>query len=399
MKNRPFFNPVLDQANRRTCMLIVTHNCNLDCSYCYESHKDKASMSVELAKKLILREFDFVKRSSRFKEMEIDFMGGEPLMNFDLIRQIVEWLETGVSDVPYICFATTNGTLLNDERKSWFRKHKRTICLTASYDGTSTMQQENRHTGENAIDLEFFHELWPEQGFHMTVSRKTLPNLFNGLKILMKKGWRVEVALAQGEQWTREDSQVLKRELRKFKDAYLNGEFSGVIDLLRRDLYTIGDVHTRETMRRYCGAGENMVTYEIDGTAYGCHLFTPLVLGKENALTLKERDMTGAMIELDEKCKNCVLADYCSTCMGFNYRYRGDLGRKDMNFCLMNLAIAEVSCEFQVATLAKESTYSKTEAEFAKSVLNAYPILAQFDSAFSEAPFIAKNLPVGKERR
>lgn len=80
-------------GKRRVCMLMVTHACNLNCSYCYESHKNNAYMSFEMAKDIILREADFVSQSDRFDEIQVDFMGGEPLMNFPLIKQIVEWLK------------------------------------------------------------------------------------------------------------------------------------------------------------------------------------------------------------------------------------------------------------------------------------------------------------------
>jgi len=103
--------------NRRVCMLIVTHACNLQCSYCYESHKGNKKMSFEVAKQCILREVDFVKKSSEFTEIEIDFMGGEPLLNFDLIRKVVEWMECARLGIPFITGCATNGTLLTPEMK------------------------------------------------------------------------------------------------------------------------------------------------------------------------------------------------------------------------------------------------------------------------------------------
>ena len=110
-------------TRRRTCMLMVTHACNLNCTYCYETHKRNAYMDTDLAKEIILREAQFVSDSDNFDEIEIDFMGGEPLMNFPLIKSVVEWLEGGVIPVPWLCFATTNGTLLTDEIKDWLREH------------------------------------------------------------------------------------------------------------------------------------------------------------------------------------------------------------------------------------------------------------------------------------
>lgn len=93
-------------------MLMVTHACNLNCSYCYESFKRNSYMSFEMAKEIILKEAHMVAESDRFDEIQVDFMGGEPLMNFPLIKQIVEWLKNGGIDIPWICFASTNATLL-----------------------------------------------------------------------------------------------------------------------------------------------------------------------------------------------------------------------------------------------------------------------------------------------
>ena len=193
-------------ARRRTCMLMVTHACNLNCSYCYESHKKNAYMDVNLAKEIILREAQFVKESPDFDEMEVDFMGGEPFMNFPLIKEIVEWLEGGVIDIPFICFATTNGTLLTDEIKNWLRKHKHIINLGASYDGNSKMQSTNRGTDKYHLDLNFFKELWSNQGLHMTISKETLPTLAEGVLDIQTKGFNLEAALAEGIDWTIDDA-------------------------------------------------------------------------------------------------------------------------------------------------------------------------------------------------
>ena len=174
-------------ANRRICMLIVTHACNLNCSYCYEPHKQNLYMELDLAKRIISREAQFVNDCTQFNELQIDFMGGEPLMNFPLIKNIVEWLEKSNLNVPWICYSTTNGTLLSDEIKDWLRLHKNSFILGVSYDGSSKMQSVNRNTDRYDIDLNFFHELWPEQHLHTTLSKETLPMLAEGVLDIQKK--------------------------------------------------------------------------------------------------------------------------------------------------------------------------------------------------------------------
>ncbi|MBR6150071.1 MAG: 4Fe-4S cluster-binding domain-containing protein, partial [Lachnospiraceae bacterium] len=136
---------------------------------------------IDMAKNIISKEAEFVEADNKYDEIEIDFMGGEPLMNFKMIKGIVEWLEEGAIKIPWICSGTTNGTLLTEELKNWLREHKESLVLCASYDGTSKMQSANRGTETRSIDLDFFHELWPNQPFHMTISKETLPTLAEGI--------------------------------------------------------------------------------------------------------------------------------------------------------------------------------------------------------------------------
>ena len=108
-------------GKRRICTLVITHSCNLNCLYCYEHKKDSLTMPFELAKKLLEYEFKYIESCSEFDELEIDFMGGEPLLEFSLIRKISEWLWSKQWPCPYICFATTNGTLISNDNREWHR--------------------------------------------------------------------------------------------------------------------------------------------------------------------------------------------------------------------------------------------------------------------------------------
>ena len=201
-------------------MLMVTHACNLNCSYCYEAHKSDKKMSLETAKKVILDEVEMVQGTPRFEEIEIDFMGGEPLTNFDLIKQIVEWLERMPMPMPYICFATTNGTLLTPPRKEWLRLHRNTIQLCLSYDGDSQMQQINRGALATTVDLPFFKEVWPEQKFHMTVSQETLSGLARAILDMQRLGYMMEVSLAQGVLWTKADAICFYNQLSSLSESF-----------------------------------------------------------------------------------------------------------------------------------------------------------------------------------
>ena len=363
-------------AKRRSCMLMITHACNLNCSYCYETHKDNQMMTFAMAQNIIKKEFEQLKNSSDFEYILIDFMGGEPLMNFSLIKDVVEWLEEDYPDFPWLCYATTNGTLIFEDRKKWFREHKNSIVLGGSYDGTQQIQICNRGENSANADLEFLHSCWPYQGFRMTISKESLPNLANAIIETQKKGYTIEAALAQGVDWTEDDARLYLEQLRILKKVYLENESLRPINIMTKPLAFIGDFTNTLQQGKFCGTGTNMVTYDVDGTAYSCHMFTPIVLGKDQALQLNQIDWTNKSIAEDPGCSKCVLKCWCPTCMGFNYRYRGDVAKRDFRWCKMILAEALAVCEFQIEYLTSNHTiWAEKDGLYAQYALDAYNVL------------------------
>jgi len=340
-------------------------------------------MSFDIAKKAILEQADFVKKSTDFDEIEIDFMGGEPFTNFPLIRQVVEWLEDEANlGIPWISFATTNGTLLTDEIKSWLRVHRRSICLGASYDGES-VQGTNRGEVARRIDLTFFHEQWSFQDFHMTISREALPSLAENI---IKCPLPLTAALAQGANWTREDAIVFFEQLSVLSKFYLDEENEKLpINLLSRSLEGLS-VKSDDPQRRFCGSGTGMITYDVDGKTYGCHMFTPIVLA-ENAQELScENAKMGDALE-DPHCEKCLLKHYCPSCLGFNFRYRGNAALRDHSMCLMFLAEVKASCEFQLRYFAKNPPRSPRDASILKSAVDAWPRIKDANLSTIQSPF------------
>ena len=94
--------------------LILTHQCNLNCKYCYEKHKDCQSMEFEIAKQIIDNEYKKAldQNSSLFV---ISLFGGEPNLKFELIKQIEEYLTSLDYNIPYVLSITTNGVNFTEE--------------------------------------------------------------------------------------------------------------------------------------------------------------------------------------------------------------------------------------------------------------------------------------------
>jgi uncharacterized protein len=149
-----------DIGNRETVVkalcLHIAHDCNLSCRYCFagkgEYNGDAALMSFEVGKKAI----DFlVANSGNRRNLEVDFFGGEPLMNFEVVKQIVEYgrsLEEE-HDKRFRFTLTTNGILLNDDIMEFVNREMSNLVL--SIDGRREVNDRMRPTrnGKSSYDV------------------------------------------------------------------------------------------------------------------------------------------------------------------------------------------------------------------------------------------------------
>lgn len=126
--------------------LHVAHDCNLRCKYCFadtgEFHGHRSIMSAEVGKKAI----DFViANSGARKNIEIDYFGGEPLMNFEVVKEITEYAKTeGEKHGKNFRFTiTTNGILLDDKVKEYINENMSNVVL--SLDGTKETNDRMRY--------------------------------------------------------------------------------------------------------------------------------------------------------------------------------------------------------------------------------------------------------------
>jgi uncharacterized protein len=151
---------VFDFKNRQTVVkalcLHVTHDCNLACKYCFaqegEYHGQRGLMSLEVGRAAL----DFLVRSSGNRvQLEVDFFGGEPLMNWDVVKELVAYGRS--LEAPYgkkFRFTlTTNGVLLNDEVMEFANKEMSNMVF--SLDGRKKVQDRMRpfRNGQGSYDL------------------------------------------------------------------------------------------------------------------------------------------------------------------------------------------------------------------------------------------------------
>ena len=135
--------------------LHVAHTCNLNCEYCFASqgkyHGEDALMSFETGKRAI----DFlIENSGTRRNLEVDFFGGEPLMNWEVVKKIVEYAREVEKDKGknFRFTLTTNGMLIDDEVIEYSNKEMHNVVL--SLDGRKEIHDRYRvdYKGEGSFD-------------------------------------------------------------------------------------------------------------------------------------------------------------------------------------------------------------------------------------------------------
>ena len=334
------------ETDHKDITLTLTERCNLDCVYCYEKSKTSRDMDLETACDIVKRELT---AEDGTKTVTIELFGGEPLLCFDSIKRLCEW--TWRRDWPkdYIFFATTNGTKVHGELKDWFRENRNRFWLGLSYDGTPGMQDENRCGSSKEIEWGFFAECWPDQGVKMTISQETLPSLAKGVIYLHEKGFNVSCNLAFDIGWDADRARgVLSKQLEILSEYYIDHPETKPCSML--DYKVTGVLYDNEEFDKWCGAGESMRFYSVEGEHYACQFFQPLSVGGELAeacsIDFEDRDSL-----IDPMCRDCPFLTICPTCYGANYAANGDPARKSRHECELNKVVILANSWFRFRQL------------------------------------------------
>ena len=159
---RDIYENAIDEftKNRQTVVkalcLHIAHDCNLACRYCFaeegEYHGRRALMSFEVGKKAL----DFlIANSGSRRNLEVDFFGGEPLMNWEVVKQLVQYgrEQEKIHNKNFRFTLTTNGVLLNDEVMEFCNREMANVVL--SVDGRKEVHDYMRpfRKGAGSYDL------------------------------------------------------------------------------------------------------------------------------------------------------------------------------------------------------------------------------------------------------
>lgn len=327
--------------------LHIAHDCNLACRYCFAEEGEykgrRELMSYEVGKQAL----DFlIANSGNRRNLEVDFFGGEPLMNFQVVKDLVKYgrEQEKLHDKRFRFTLTTNGVLLNDDVMEFVNQEMSNVVL--SIDGRKEINDRMRPTrnGKGSYDLILpkFQKLAESRNQTNYYVRGTFTHnntdFCEDVKHLADLGFRqisVEPVVALPEEpyaITEEDLPVLFEEYDKLARLMLERKKEGrgfnffhfMIDL------TGGPCVAKRLSG--CGSGTEYLAVTPWGDLYPCHQFVGIpefLMGNVfEGITRPEirENFRACNVYSKEKCRNCFAKFYCSGgCAANSFKFHGDI--------------------------------------------------------------------------
>lgn len=346
-----FEDKAFDFKNRNTVIkalcLHVAHTCNLNCEYCFASqgkyHGERALMSFEVGKRAI----DFlIENSGSRRNLEVDFFGGEPLMNFDVVKKIVEYARSieKKHNKNFRFTLTTNGVAINDEVIEFANKEMHNVVL--SLDGRKEIHDNLRKTitGKGSYDIivpkfQEFVKKREGKNYYMrgtfTHNNTDFTNdIFHMADLGFKELSMEPVVCKPDEKYalTEDDLPILFEQYEILAKEMLKREKEG--NPITFYHYMLDLEHGPCIYKRIsgCGSGTEYMAVTPWGDLYPCHQFVGdekfclgnIFDGVKNKELVNEFKCCNAYAR--PECKDCFAKLYCSGgCAANAYHATGDI--------------------------------------------------------------------------
>ncbi len=370
------FAGMMQAAPIKSMCLNVAHDCNLRCEYCFASKGDfggeRKLMPLEVGKKAI----DFlIEHSAGRHNLEMDFFGGEPLMNFDVVKELVAYARSLEKEhnKNFRFTITTNGLLLDDDKIEFINREMSNCVL--SLDGRKEVNDRLRFRvdGSGSYDriVPQFQKLVATRNGKDYYARGTFTrhnlDFTNDVLHMADLGFdqisvepvvsdeKLEYSIKEEDlpRVFEEYEKLAKTIIRDRKNGKYYNFFHFAVDLNQ------GPCAIKRL--RGCSCGNEYVAVTPEGDIYPCHQFVGNeewkmgnVMDGTLDLGMKNR-FAKANVYAKEKCQNCWARFYCSGgCNANNWQYEGDILKSHDISC--ELEKKRVECAIMIqAALADES--------------------------------------------
>ena len=356
--------------------LHIAHTCNLNCSYCFASqgnyHGERGVMSFEVGK----RALDFlIENSGTRRNLEVDFFGGEPLLNFDVVKQLVKYArEVEKKHNKNFRFTlTTNGVLVDDDVIDFANKEMSNVVL--SLDGRREVHDRFRvdYSGKGSWDkiVPLFQKFVEKRGNKDYYMRGTFthfnPDFTKDVQTMLDLGFTelsMEPVVCSQDSpscLTKEDLPIVLSEYEKLANMMIERKKQGKPFTFYHYMLDLSGGPCIYKKISGCGSGTEYMAVTPWGDLYPCHQF----VGNEqfklgdifNGVTNidKQKEFAKCNVYTRPECEKCWAKLYCSGGCSANaynatgdingiYSYGCELFRKRME-CAIMLYIANMEDE------------------------------------------------------
>ena len=349
---RDVFEPMIDQVKQRKTVvkalcLHIAHDCNLACKYCFAEEGEyrgrRALMSYEVGKKAL----DFLIASSgNRRNLEVDFFGGEPLMNWQVVKDLVAYgrQQEKLHDKHFRFTVTTNGVLLNDEIQEFINKEMDNVVL--SLDGRKEVNDAMRpfRSGKGSYDLIVpkFQKLADSRNQERYYVRGTFTrnnlDFSNDVLHFADLGFKqMSIEPVVGDESDpyairEEDIPKICEEYDRLAKIMIEREKEGKGFNFFHFMIDLEGGPCVSKRLSGCGSGTEYLAVTPWGDLYPCHQFVgqeEFLMGNvDEGITRPEiaDEFRSCSVYSKEKCRNCFAKFYCSGgCMANAYNFHGTI--------------------------------------------------------------------------
>jgi len=367
------FEPMADTLKKKTAGVVkalclhIAHTCNLNCAYCFASqgkyHGERALMTFEVGKQAL----DFlVANSGNRRNLEVDFFGGEPLMNFDVVKRLVAYARSIEKEhnKNFRFTLTTNGVLIDDDVIDFANKEMSNVVL--SLDGRKEVHDRFRvdYAGNGSYDniVPKFQKLVAARGGKNYYMRGTFthhnPDFLEDIKQMLDLGFNelsmepVVCAVGDPSELTEADKVTVLEQYEKLAELMIKRDKEGKPFTFYHYMIDLKGGPCVYKRISGCGSGTEYMAVTPWGDLYPCHQF----VGDDKYLLgnvfegVKNTDIQDEFLACNvysrKECQTCWAKLYCSGGCAANayhatgsvkgvYEYGCDLFRKRMECAIM----------------------------------------------------------------
>ncbi len=381
----------------KTITFQLTEDCNLYCTYCYQTNKSKSRLNFDYAKRFIdmiiedsYKENTFVSTNSTAGVIA-EFIGGEPLLETKLMDQIVDYFIKRLTEEKHpwlryfrISLISNGVNYFSKDFQNFLKKNEKIVSFGISLDGCKELHDACRvfNNGKGSYDVvvkacKHYMENYDDNMYtKMTFAPENIDYVYEAITNLISLGYEVIYCNPIYEdKWSNEDPIKYYNGLKRVADYVLDNELYNDIDISAFDDAHFKKVDLVNENRNYCGSTGSMLALDCRGDIYPCIRFMKSSLGTDikpfkigdifNGINITKPDRERVNLldsitytsQSDNECINCPISQGCGWCTAYNYQATGTPNKRVKSICGMHKARALANVYYW------NSIYKKVGAE------------------------------------